>query len=78
MNPTGRHQPHQVSGPAALLQFAYEIAQWRHGGELALGDCRIDARQVLQYHPSGPDIGVADFGIPHLAVGQADIAFARL
>ena len=27
MNPAGRHQPHQVGGPAACLQFAYEIAQ---------------------------------------------------
>src|SRR5262249_52025340 len=58
--------------------LADELAQCRHRGEPAFRDRRIDARQILKYHPAGADIGVADLGIPHLPVGQADIMLARL
>ena len=78
MNPAGRHQPDQVSRAAALLELAEGVAQCRHHAELALGYCQVDARQILKDHTARPDIGVADFGISHLPVGQADIVFARL
>ena len=46
--------------------------------EAAVGDRRVDARQILHHDAAGADIHVADLGIPHLAVGQADIVLARL
>ena len=78
MHAAGRHQPHQMRGPVALFQLADKLAQRRHGGELAVGDSCVDARQVLQYKPSGAEIGVADLGVPHLTVGEPDIMLARL
>ena len=73
-----RQQPHQVSGSAAPVQLADKVAQCRHGGELPAGDCGVDARQILEDQPSGTEIGVADLGIAHLAIGEPDIVLARL
>ena len=36
-----------------------------------------DARQILHHHAAGADIEMADFGIAHLAVGQADVFAGR-
>ena len=55
-----------MAGAAALFQLGDEIAHRRHGGDLAaLGDGRIDARQILHHHPAGTG-SCADFGITHL------------
>ena len=47
-------------------------------GQRAVVDRIVDARQVLRHHPAGADIHVADFGIAHLPVGQADGAAGGL
>ena len=41
--------------------------------DAAVGDGRVNARQVLQNNPSGAKIHMSDFGISHLAVRQADV-----
>ena len=53
------------------------MERWKRS-QLAFGDRRIDARQVLIDDSSSADIGVADFGVSHLAVGKPDILLARL
>src|SRR5580704_7818149 len=44
--------------------------------EAAFGDRLVDPRQILHDHAASADIGVSDFGIAHLTVGQADIMLA--
>jgi len=61
-----------MSRTAALPELADKPAERRHGGELTLGYCRVDARQILKDDPPGAHIGVADLGIAHLPVGQPD------
>ncbi len=78
MHPTRRDQPHDMGGAAAFLELADKIPQCRQARDLALGERLVDARQILQDDPAGPDIGVPDLGIAHLAVGQADIVLARV
>ena len=42
-------------------------------GERAVGDRVADAHERLRHDPSGAEVEVADLGVAHLAVGQADI-----
>ena len=42
-------------------------------GDGAGCDRLVDPREVLHHEPASADIGVADLGIAHLAVGQPDI-----
>ncbi len=46
--------------------------------EAAVRDRRVDAGQVLVHDAAGADVHVADFGIAHLAVRQADVCAVRL
>ena len=78
MHPAGRDQPHHMRGAAAFLELADELLQGRQVRDLAFGERLVDARQILQHDPARPDIGVADLGIAHLAVGQPDIVLARI
>jgi hypothetical protein len=41
--------------------------------ELAIADRFGDAGEVLIHHSSGAQVHVADFGVAHLAVRQADV-----
>ena len=38
----------------------------------------VDAGQVLQNDPTGADVQMADFGVPHLAFRQTDILAGRM
>ncbi len=40
--------------------------------QTAVRNRKIDARQILHDNPAGAQIHVTDFGVAHLAVGQAD------
>ncbi len=71
----GRHQPHQVAGAAAGRQRRGDAVDRRPALELALGDRLVDARQVLEHHAAGTEVHVADFGVAHLALRQADMLF---
>lgn len=41
--------------------------------ERAVGDGSVDLHEVLVYDSTGTDVEVTDFGITHLAVGEANI-----
>ena len=67
-----------MGGALACLDLGDEVLQRRHPGKRAVGDRLLDARQILQHDATGAEIGVADLGIAHLAVGQPDIMLARV
>lgn len=73
MNAAGRHQPQNVTGTLAALQGFDQMADFGVGGEAAIGDGGVNARQFLHDHPAGTDIQVPDLGIAHLSLGQADL-----
>ena len=74
MHAAGRHQAHQMAGAAGRLQLADQLDERRRLGDAAVLDGVADARQFLHHHAAGADVEVADLGVAHLAVGQADIA----
>ena len=76
MHAARRQQPDDMRRAAAFLQLGDELAQRREARQRAVGDRPVDARQILHDDPAGAEIGVADLGIAHLAVGQPDIMLA--
>ena len=72
MHAARRQQAHQMRGAAALLELGDEVGERLVLGQRAVRDRHIDARQILHHDAAGADIHVADFGIAHLAAGQAD------
>ena len=62
------HMQHTIAG----FRRGDSGVQLRVGGEAAVLDGGVDAGQVLVDDAAGADVHVADFGIAHLAVGQAD------
>src|SRR5207248_1977241 len=77
MHAAGRNQADQVAGAAAALKLADQIDQRRSARDLAACDGVADARQVLYDDPAGADIEMADLGIAHLPVWEADVAARR-
>ena len=73
MHAARRDQAEQMAGAAARFELLDEIDERRRARDLAAGDRGADARQILHHHAAGADIEMADFGIAHLAVGQADV-----
>ena len=74
MHAAGRRKAHQMAGAAALLQRRDQLGQDRVLGERAVLDGVVDARQVRHGDAAGAEVHVADLGIAHLALGQADEA----
>ena len=72
MHAAGRHQADEMTGAAAGFELLDQIDERRRARDVAAGDGGVDARQVLHHHAAGADIHMADFGIAHLAVRQAD------
>ena len=70
---TGGNQAEQVAGAAGGLQPPDQIRQHRVFRQAAVLDREADPRQVLHHHAPGADIEVADLGIAHLPIRQADI-----
>ena len=60
--------------PWTRCSLAMNPTQRRRLGEAAVGDRVADAHQLLLHHAAGADVHVADLGVAHLAVGQADVA----
>jgi hypothetical protein len=73
-----RHQADQVAGSAARLKRVDQAGQRRVAGQRAVLHRTVDARQVLHHHAAGAQVHVADLGIAHLSLGQADVAAAGL
>ncbi len=73
MHAARRNEAEQVAGAAARFELFDQIAERRRALDVAAGDRRRDARQILHHHAAGADIEMADFGIAHLAIGQADV-----
>ena len=73
MHAAGRHQAHQVAGAAVRLEARDQILQRRLLRDLAARDRVADARQVLHHDAAGADVEMADLGIAHLPVRQADV-----
>ena len=67
-----RHQSHQMAGFAARFQLFNQIGQNRVFFNAAVFDCHVNTGQVLHNDASGTQIHVADFGVAHLTVRQAD------
>ena len=69
-------EPDQVQPPARGLARAraQAAAQDLVLEEAAVGDRVVDPRQVLLDDRPGAEVEVADLGVAHLAVGQADVA----
>ena len=72
MHAARRHQSHQMAGFAAGFQLFNQIGQNRIFFNAAVFDCHVNTGQVLHNDASGTQIHVADFGVAHLTVRQAD------
>ncbi len=72
MHAARRGKAHQMAGAAGLLQGRDQLRQDRAPGQRPVGDGIVDARQVRHGDPAGAEVHVADLGIAHLALGQAD------
>ncbi len=69
MDAAGREQPEQMADASGFFEFVCKLLQCGIGGERAVRNGRIDARQILHHHPAGADVHVPDFGIAHLPLG---------
>ena len=72
--PPGDIRPIRWQVPPDALQLRDQVGERRRAGEAAVLGGLADARQFLHHHAAGADVQVADLGIAHLAVRQADIA----
>ena len=72
MHAARREQSHQVATAAALAQLLDKREEGGVARERAVFHGGIDAGQVLQHRPACADGHVADLGVAHLALGQAD------
>ena len=60
--------------PPLSRRRAIRLAQRRGLLDLAAGDGLADARQVLHDDAAGADVEMADLGVAHLPIRQADVA----
>ena len=67
-----REQADQVQRVRVALAAIDGFEQLRPREEITVANALVDARQVLIDDASGAEVGVADFGVAHLAFGQAD------
>ena len=73
-----RDQPDQVQAPARAAAGCVAGGQQHLVLEQrAVGDRVVDPRQVLLHDRSRAQVQVADLGVAHLPLGQADVAPAR-
>ncbi len=74
----GPEQAHQVQGAAGVLEDGAEVGERLEAEEVAPLDALGDPDQVLGHHAAGAQVQVADLGVPHLPLGEADGEPARL
>lgn len=73
MNSTGRHQTHQMRGPARRLHVVDQPHERGVLEERPVLDGKVDLPKVHRHHPARADIRVPNLGIAHLAGGQTHI-----
>ncbi|GBD42342.1 hypothetical protein HRbin39_01732 [bacterium HR39] len=72
MDAARREQAEQVDGPRAGAHLLRDGVDLPRALQLAGFEQPVDARQVLEHHPAGAEVHVADLGITHLAFRQTD------
>ena len=75
MHAAGSQQADQVEASAGLGRPPARLQQRRPGREAAIGDRRIDPRQILQDRPPSTQVEVPNLRIAHLPGGQTDRIF---
>ena len=76
--PPSETRPDQVQPPAGARRAAAQAASSASfSKKRAVGDRVVDPGQVLLDDRAGAEVEVADLGVAHLPVGQADVAAAR-
>ena len=73
MHTARRHQAHDVAAAAGLPQAFDQALECRRTCDIAAGDRRVDAGQILQHETAGADVEMSDLGIAHLPLRQANI-----
>jgi hypothetical protein len=69
MNLSIRAKPHQVNFPRTSLGGADSLNQNLVPEKCTLGNLLVDAGNLLIDYPTGAEIQMPDFGIPHLPLG---------
>jgi hypothetical protein len=72
MHAAGRQQTQHMHRALGFFRRRDQGGERRQCRERAVGDGVVDPGQVLHDDAAGADIHVADFGVAHLARGQAD------
>ena len=70
------YKPHKMNLFPVLTSICKGFDNLGVGENRLVGTSTVYLHQVLIYDATGTDIEVSDFGVSHLAVGQADI-FSR-
>jgi hypothetical protein len=68
------HDGEQVRSAAAPLQGVDEAQDFGVLEEIPVLDGEVDLSQIHRDDAAGADIGVSDLGIPHLSIGETDVA----
>ena len=66
------HEAEQMQGAAVRLYVGYRFRESFVFKKCSVFYLVADHGQVLPHDAAGPHVGVSDFGIAHLSVGQAD------
>ena len=78
MHAARRREPHQMADPAALPQGRDHVRQQRIARQRSVREGGVDPRQVRHRDAPGAEVHVADFGVAHLPLRQADEALRRI
>jgi hypothetical protein len=70
VHPARTDQADHVKPTAWSYRSAARFQQGGPGRERAVGDRRVDPREVLEHGPTGTQVQVPDLGVAHLAWGQ--------
>ena len=65
------HEAEEVE--AGMAGLGEGVLKGRDGGELILADGLLDAGEVLVDDSAGAEVEVADLGVAHLSLGEADV-----
>ena len=75
VNTTVRDQPEEVK--PTISRAGEGSLQYSVAGEFAVRDRLVNSRQILIDDPAGSQIKMANFGVTHLSIRQADVSAAR-